>query len=180
MDAALEEVVAAYSGMKALIVDARLNFGGYDRLALEFAGAFADRKRVAYRKKVWTSAGFAAHQEICVTPRARTLAHVPTYLLTGRQTASAGEILVFGMMACPSVTRVGESTLGILSDNLYKRLPNGWEVSLSNEVYEAPNGALYEGVGIPPQIECLVHDPADVKGGFRVAVGMVLKRIGAA
>ncbi|HEY1426211.1 MAG TPA: S41 family peptidase, partial [Caulobacteraceae bacterium] len=90
--------------------------------------------------------------------------------LTSRQTASAGEILVFGMMACPNVTRVGERTLGILSDNLYKRLPNGWELSLSNEVYQAPDGALYEATGIPPQVETVVFDAADVRGGFRHAV----------
>lgn len=41
--------------------------------------------------------------------------------------------------------------MGVFSDTLYRRLPNGWEFTLSNEIYRAPDGALFEGVGIPPQ-----------------------------
>jgi carboxyl-terminal processing protease len=170
MDLALDEVAVSLASMKAIIVDARLNYGGYDRLGLALAGRFTDTPRVAYTKKAWTPAGFVNQQSIHIEPRTPSLANRPVYLLTSRQTASAGEILVLGLMACPNVTRVGEATLGILSDNLYKRLPNGWEVSLSNEIYEAPGGTLYEAVGIPPDIETPVFDPADVRGGFRHAV----------
>ena len=166
----LDEVATAFVGARGLVVDVRLNYGGYDRLALDFAGLFTDRSRVAYRKKVWTGNGFTSSQAIEIQPRALSLAHLPVCLLTSRQTASAGEILVLGMTSCPNVTRIGEVTLGILSDNLYKKLPIGWEVSLSNEVYEAADGALYESVGIPPQIETPVFDPGDVRGGFRHAV----------
>jgi carboxyl-terminal processing protease len=170
MERALDEVATAFASTKAVIVDARLNYGGYDRLALALAGRFTAAPRVAYRKKAWTPSGFVSEQPIVVEPRTPSLAGRPVYLLTSRQTASAGEILVLGLMACPHVTRVGEATLGILSDNLYKRLPNGWEVSLSNEIYEAPDGALYEAAGIPPDVATPVFDPADVRGGFRHAV----------
>lgn len=170
MERALDEVAVALAHTKAMIVDARLNYGGYDRLALALAGRFTTAPRVAYRKKAWTPSGFVGEQSIVVEPRTPSLAGRPVYLLTSRQTASAGEILVFGLMACPNVVRVGEATLGILSDNLYKRLPNGWEVSLSNEIYQAPDGALYEAVGIPPEVETPVFDPNDVRGGFRQAV----------
>jgi len=170
MERALDEVATALASTKAVIIDARLNYGGYDRLGLALAGRFTDTPRVAYTKKAWTPAGFVNQQSIHIELRTPSLANRPVYLLTSRQTASAGEILVLGLMACPNVTRVGEATLGILSDNLYKRLPNGWEVSLSNEIYEAPDGALYEAAGIPPDIETPVFDPADVRGGFRHAV----------
>lgn len=176
IDAALDEVSAALAPMRAIIVDARLNYGGYDRLALAFAARFVGGPTVAYRKKAWTPGGFVNHQEIMAAPRAPSLAGKPVYLLTSRQTASAGEILVLGMMGARTITRVGEATLGILSDNLYKRLPNGWEVSLSNEIYEAADGALYEGRGIPPDIETPVFDPTDVKGGFRHAVDTAVAR----
>jgi carboxyl-terminal processing protease len=167
----LDQAADALAGMKAVIVDVRVNYGGYDRLALEVAGRFTDQPRVAYRKKTWTNRGIVAEQAIEVTPNpGPSLAHLPTYLLTSRQTASAGEILVFAMRACPNVVQVGEPTLGILSDNLYKRLPNGWELSLSNELYLAPDGALYEASGIPPAVEAPVFDPADVRGGLRLAV----------
>ncbi len=170
MEKSLDEVAQAFASMRAVIVDARLNYGGYDRLALAFAGLFTERSRLAYRKKAWTGNGFTSSQAIEIAPRKPSLSHLPVCLLTSKQTASAGEILVLGMMSCPNVTRVGEATLGILSDNLYKSLPIGWEVSLSNEIYEAPDGALYEAAGIPPQVETPVFDPADVRGGLRVAV----------
>ncbi len=180
LERGLDEVAEAFAAMRGVIVDVRLNYGGYDRLALAFAGLFTDRPRTAYRKKAWTGNGFTASQAIGIAPRPRSLSHLPVCLLTSRQTASAGEILVLGMMSCPNVTRVGEATLGILSDNLYKRLPIGWEVSLSNEVYEAPDGALYESIGIPPQVEAPVYDPADLRGGFRVAVDRALALLGSA
>ncbi|HEY1706968.1 MAG TPA: S41 family peptidase [Rhizomicrobium sp.] len=175
INASLDEIAIAFADMRAVIVDARLNYGGYDRLALEFAGLFTDQPRVAYRKKAWTGNGFTSSQDIGVALRKHTLAHLPVALLTSKQTASAGEILVLGMMACPNVTRIGEATLGILSDNLYKPLPIGWEVSLSNEVYEAPDGALYEAIGIPPEIETPVFDPADVRAGLHIAVQRALE-----
>jgi len=170
IEQSLDELATAFASVRAVIVDARLNYGGYDRLALAFAGLFADRPHLAYRKKVWTGNGFTSSQGIDIAPRERSLSHLPVCLLTSKQTASAGEILVLGMMSCPNVTRVGEATLGILSDNLYKPLPIGWEVSLSNEVYEAPDGALYEAVGIPPEIDTVVFDAGNVRGGLRVAV----------
>lgn len=170
MEHALDEVAVGLAATKAVIVDARLNYGGYDRLGLALGGRFTNVPRVAYTKKAWTPEGFVSEQSITIEPRSLSLSGRPVYLLTSRQTASAGEILVFGLMACPNVTRVGEATLGILSDNLYKRLPNGWEVSLSNEVYQAPDGALYEAVGIPVDVETPVFDARDVRGGFRHAV----------
>ncbi len=170
----LDEVAAALTGMRALIVDVRLNYGGYDRLALDFAGRFTTQPRLAFRKLTYAKGAVVASQEIGIKPATPSLAHLPVYLLTSRQTASAGEILVLGMMACPKVTRLGEATLGILSDNLYKRLPNGWEISLSNEIYQAPDGTVYESLGIPPQIAAPVFDPSDLAGGLRRAVDLAV------
>ena len=51
------------------------------------------------------------------------------------------------------MTRIGESTQGILSDMMQRHLPNGWKINLSNELYEAADGVLYEDCGIPPHVE---------------------------
>ena len=42
--------------------------------------------------------------------------------------------------------------MGIFSDELYRSLPNGWEFSLSNEIYLAPNEESFEMTGVPPDI----------------------------
>ena len=53
-------------------------------------------------------------------------------------------------MAYPKIKRFGSSTNGIFSEILWKNLPNGWEFSLSNEIYTDPKGKDYEIRGVPP------------------------------
>ena len=55
------------------------------------------------------------------------------------------------MQAIPHVHLLGEATGGMLSDNLFHKLPNGWEVSLSNEVYLSSQGKSYESIGVEPE-----------------------------
>ena len=90
--------------------------------------------------------------------------------LTSSATASAAEIFTLSTMGFPHVTRVEEPTRGILSDILGKRLPNGWTVGLSNEVYTSSDGMVYEGVGIPPDIETPVFVPGNFYPGLKLAV----------
>ena len=78
------------------------------------------------------------------------------------------------MSACSTVTGVGEATLGILSDNLYKRLPNGWEVSLSNEIYETADGTCWEMLGVPPVVDAPVYDAGDPMRALRRTVEVAL------
>ena len=42
--------------------------------------------------------------------------------------------------------------MGIFSDEFYRSLPNGWEFSLSNEIYLAPNEESFEMTGVPPDV----------------------------
>jgi carboxyl-terminal processing protease len=65
------------------------------------------------------------------------------------------------MRALPNVTHVGQRTRGSLSDVLTKRLPNGWFVTLSNEVYLDGAGKGWEGLGIPPTVPVAVFTGQD-------------------
>lgn len=47
----------------------------------------------------------------------------------------------------------GENTTGIFSDMYFFKLPNKWEISLSNRRYFSNKNICYEGVGIPPDIK---------------------------
>ena len=55
-------------------------------------------------------------------------------------------------------------TLGPLSD-LERHLPNGWSFTLSNEVYRAADGSVFEGSGMKPAIEVPVLRTADRTAG---------------
>ena len=46
-----------------------------------------------------------------------------------------------------------------VTDELGVLMPNGWELTLSNEVYESADGMVYEGSGIPVEVEALLFDP---------------------
>ena len=74
------------------------------------------------------------------------------FILTSELTASAAEIFVLSLLQHPRLTLIGEPTQGILSDTLERHLPNGWYLTLSNEIYRASDGQIYEDVGIPPHI----------------------------
>jgi hypothetical protein len=170
LESAIDPAIADLAHCRAIVVDVRINSGGFDIAALEIAGRFADRQRLAFTKEAWNGHGFEPPQSIHVAPAGPRQFTGPVLLLTSPLTPSAGEIFVLGMMALPHVARIGETTLGILSDNLYKDLPNGWELSISNELYRAADGHLYEDRGIPPEVEVPVFDEDDVAGGLRRAV----------
>jgi carboxyl-terminal processing protease len=171
--AGLDRALAALSSTRALVVDLRMNGGGFDALALDFAARFADRERLAFTKAPVLRGKVLDRAEIRIAPRDDAYTR-PLFVLTSRRTGSAAEILVLALSALPQAKRIGDPTLGILSDNLYKRLPNGWEVGLSNERYETPGGELYEGTGIPPHFPADVWVEGDLRGGYRRAIDTAL------
>jgi len=69
--------------------------------------------------------------------------------LTSHQTASASETFVLASLNLTNAQKIGSNTEGVFSDVLSKKLPNGWDYSLSNEVYESADKINYERIGIP-------------------------------
>jgi carboxyl-terminal processing protease len=84
----------------------------------------------------------------------------PTVVLTSDVTMSAAEVLTLSLTAFPHVLHMGQSTRGGFSDVLVKTLPNGWRLTLSNEIYLTPDGRPVEGVGLEPASPLQVF-PAD-------------------
>jgi C-terminal processing protease CtpA/Prc len=60
---------------------------------------------------------------------------------------------------------------------LTRRLPNGWRVTLSNEVYLDAAGDAWEGIGIPPTIPIQVfsekEQPATIAPAVKAVVDCV-------
>lgn len=170
LDAALSDL----SRLNALIVDVRLNGGGFDRAGLLLCERLTEVPRTAFVKKATWGPGFTPPQSVTIRPSRRTRFTRPVILLVSPLSVSAGEVCALAMSSLPSVTIMGENTQGILSDNLYHRLPCGWEVSLSNEVYETTGGGCYESVGVPPaeSLPPLTSEnfAADLRTGLMIAV----------
>lgn len=174
VDAAMERAMKALKGAKAIIIDLSQNDGGYDVLARRIAGRFAAERTFAYAKRPGDDRN-APLQKLYVEPSKGTRFTGPVYVLTTDETVSAAEVLTLALRALPNVTHVGEPTRGVLSDELEKELPNGWLLTLSNEVYTDSDGKLWEGKGIPPEVALEVFSKTDVLRGHIEAVRAVVE-----
>ena len=144
------EAVRALAGSKAMIVDVSMNGGGMDEVSLAIAGHFTEKRQFAYTKRAFGAAGIDP-QPLYVEPAPSDRYIGPVTLLTSNVSVSAAEIFTLAMRALPNVTHRGESTRGAFSDVLEKFLPNGWLLRMSNEIYEDPEGTLWEGRGVEPE-----------------------------
>jgi carboxyl-terminal processing protease len=151
-EAAMDEVLTGLRPVRGVVLDLRVNSGGSDAVGLAIAGRFADRERLAFTKLAAEGRGRSAPYPVHLQPSQRERFDKPVVVLAGPLTASAAEVMLLGLRVLPRVTVLGRPTLGVFSDTLYRRLPNGWEFTLSNEIYRTPDGALFEGMGIPPQL----------------------------
>lgn len=150
---AIDQALSAAAAVKTLILDLRFNEGGWDGVSLALASRFADRKRLAFTKHAREGNGFTALRSFYVEPAGSQRFSGKVILLTSRFTVSAAEVFVLAMRTLPNVTLAGETTAGAFSDMLERHLPNGWTVSLSNEVYRAADGKVYEYLGLSPEIK---------------------------
>lgn len=164
LDAVLDEVFTDLTDMDGIILDLRINGGGFDRAGRAIAERFAQVPSIGWQKRPRIGDGFGPTQYIEMTPASNKTFHKPVVALQSPLCLSAGEILTLCLQAIPTVTLAGQATTGMLSDNLNKPLPNGWELSLSNEVYESCEGVCYEGVGVPPDHPLTVLTEDDCTG----------------
>jgi carboxyl-terminal processing protease len=177
LETALDRVMKSFADARAVIVDVSRNDGGLDSFARRIARRFAAEPTVAYSKHAGDFAGDRP-QAIVLRPPDRPRYLGPVYLITSHDTVSAAEIFTMSMRALPNIVHLGETTDGSLSDELWKTLPNGWVLSLSNEVYLDSDGKLWEGQGIPPEFRLAISDEDEATEEDEQSVRDVLAFIG--
>jgi len=174
----LDQVMRRFVGYDALVVDVRLNTGGYDRVGFEIARRLAERPQVAFTKSARWGSGHTSGQVHTLDPGETLSFNGRVVVLTSELTASAAENFLLAARAVPRVIQVGETTAGAHSDVLERHLPNGWTFTLSNEVYRAADGSVFEGVGMKPRIEVPVLRSADRKAGSDRGLDAALDYLG--
>jgi hypothetical protein len=150
VEAALERALSELGDVRGMVVDLRRNNGGWDRVGLALAGRFTDQARPAFTKHAVRSGVAVEFQTVATTPASGRRHLGPVAVLTSDATISAAEVATLALRALPNTRTFGWPTYGALSDEMPFRLPNGWEGTLSNEVYTATDGQAYEGRGVPP------------------------------
>lgn len=160
----METVMKDLSNTNCLLLDVRFNGGGNDEVGLEILRHFNDQKRQVASKKARLQDNYTKTVPIYLEAHKSPYLK-PVYLLTSQQSASATDMMALSSLEIPHITRIGSHTSGAISDALQKKLPNGWEFSLSNEVYTDLQDHCYENIGIPTDIE--LHYPSDRQIFFR-------------
>lgn len=175
VQAIMDAVIPEIQGTQALIIDLRHNQGGSDNISMEIAGRFTQSPQLAFRKKARQKDTFGNAQEVILSPTGDQQYLQPVYLLISNETASAAEAFTLMMKGLDQVTIIGEPSAGILSDQLDKKLPNGWHFTLSNEIYSDPDGNVYEGTGIPVDHYVEFLAPTDVLEGRDIGIEKALE-----
>jgi hypothetical protein len=148
VDYIMPKVLEDLQGKKSIVIDIRFNGGGYETVALKLLSYFIPEQRHILSICAKTKMGHTRIQDYLLQPN-ENYYKGKIYLLTSGATASAAEIFVLGAKSYPEkITRIGSSTNGIFSEILWKKLPNNWEYSLSNEIYTDPSGNSFEIKGV--------------------------------
>ncbi len=169
LESALDAIFSD-SQLQALVIDARLSFGGSDELGLAIARRLATSEYLAFtvqaradpvNREQWTP-GYP----VVIQPSPRPGFRGPVVELIGPITMSAAETFTEALMGrTPHITRIGEDTQGVFCDVLDRHLPNGWTFGLPNAIYRTPDGVAFDVQGIPPDIAMPVFADADVAAG---------------
>ncbi|GLX77943.1 hypothetical protein tinsulaeT_12830 [Thalassotalea insulae] len=161
-DIIMQTALADFTNSDALIIDLRYNGGGFDNIALKIASYFSDKEQVIATKSINNRNYQGDNYELKLTKSPIAVFDKPVYVITGRSTGSGGEVLSMALKALPQVTMIGEPTNGSVSDVLDHQLPNGWALTLSNEVYRDSEGKVVERIGVTPEVEMPVYATQDL------------------
>jgi hypothetical protein len=150
---AFDEILTDLGDTQGIVFDIRKLEGGDDRLARFVAGRFCTGSKlymVTRKRNGPEHDDFESALQWHVVPEGALRYTKPVILLTGRFTASAGETFTWAMNENPSVTQVGDTTLGAFSDIMTMELPNGWIHTVAVGDYRNASGENLEGIGVEP------------------------------
>lgn len=150
----LAEVRAA----KGLLIDLRANGGGSTDVRILRAlardtvrGPLQRTREFRAVDRPWGSLpGWADIPQETVSPDAEHHIEVPVAVLTGAQTYSAAEDFVAAFDAMHRGVTVGEPTGGSTGQPLLFKLPGGGSARVCAKNDRAPDGTVFEGVGLIP------------------------------
>jgi hypothetical protein len=180
LESALDTIFHDSDRFQGLVIDVRLNTGGYDGLGLSIASRLATQDYLAYSVEVRDNIDgpmhFTTPQAVRVRTSTRPGFHGNVVLLIGHQCVSAGETFTMALLGRkPIVTRIGENTQGVFSDVLTRKLPNGWTFGLPNEIYLTEDGKTFDGAGVPPDISVPIFPREELQAGHDSALEKALQ-----
>lgn len=160
----MKTVMKDLADTKSIILDVRFNGGGQDVVSYCILRHFNPNKiQVAFQKYRYGDK-FTDEYPIFLDRHKQPYTK-PVFVLTSPQSGSAAEMFSLATLSLTHVKRIGASTEGAMSTTLDKKLPNGWDFTVSSEVFTDMNGAFYENRGVPPDYE--IDYPRERQAFFR-------------
>lgn len=156
----LDAVLGEIGDVRGMVIDLRVNSGGFDEVSLEIASRFTREPLLAFTRQARRDS--SPRYDVMLEPSSRRSFDGPVAVLIGPNTVSAGETAALAFAALPHARLFGQPTRGILSDAIPKTLPNGWTFTLSVETLRTPEGDIVEVAGVQPDEATAV--PADSSG----------------
>jgi len=152
---ALFSQLSRFADAPALIIDLRVNRGGRESLAMLTASRFvAEDTPVATRTvRVGGTGTYVDGGAVVIRPLPTGPYPARIAVLVGPGTSGAGELLALALREVPGSILVGAPSAGSLSPLLVRELPNGWTLGLSHQRVVDGAGVLWEGIGIPVDLE---------------------------
>jgi hypothetical protein len=140
---------------RGLIVDVRLNGGGSDIMAEQFAARFQEKVFVyAYdqRRNGPSHTDLTPKRERRIRPHGPWRYDRPVVLLIGQKCMSSDESFIGMMTGDPLVTTMGDHTCGSSGNPKMVNLPLDMTVSVPQWIDYLPDGTLLDERGFKPQI----------------------------
>jgi C-terminal processing protease CtpA/Prc len=152
MNATMKKVLIDLGDTQKIILDLRFNGGGEDVVGLSALSHLVGAEKTVFTKNNKVGESVSEAYPYVLTPQEKTYSG-KVYLFQSHYSASATEVLLLASLSYENIVRIGSPSEGIFSDILEKKLPNGWEFGLSNEIYQDMNGISYEAKGIPVHVD---------------------------
>jgi carboxyl-terminal processing protease len=157
----LEKALARLEGegLRALVLDLRVNGGGRMDAAIKVANLFLDKGVIV---SVKGRPGPNQHSEVYQATKAGTRPEYPLALLVNQSSASASEIVAGALRDHHRAVLVGERTFGKGSVQTLRDLKIGSETAglkLTTAYYYTPSGQCIHKIGIEPDVKV----PLDVE-----------------
>jgi hypothetical protein len=150
-DAALER----FRNAPLMIVDVRMNGGGDESIARDFAGRFIPRSVNAGYTRVRNGpmhSDFGPPQQRTYSSRGGWQFNGRVLLLIGRLCASSNESFIEAMRQLPNVTLAGDRTVGASGNPGTFPLADGWSYTISRWMDYTADNRVLEDNGIPPAV----------------------------
>ena len=156
-----DTIINSFGNSDGLIIDVRSNRGGLISNTETILNFLADTTLIVgkYRSRNGTDhEDFSDWVDYYVKKSDKNIYKNPIVILTNRLSYSATEWFILTASSLKNVTTIGDTTGGGSSFPVFRELPNGWMLRISNTQAMLPEGRDFQFTGLYPDQPMWISD----------------------